>query len=355
MRLDKLLPFLVARGSAEAIVVDGEIVDSVVSVPPADHERPRFYVTATTSPSRVREIVFQVAKYHRSLMLVPQRGDFENWLTVAVALAREQGKRIVLFAPSSMLVAGSYAVARSMLGYCGRVNFYITDDLYPEARTGLTVVEIMPRQNANLAFLYREFYIYPVLNAVRRLDGSPLLLRSPLTDKLDGMAVCSLGDVAEVRVAPRTSQLEELGAVRLGSGETPDGYVPVLSAGNIKRGKVEVQPTGWWLPEEKKEQWPPAWGTEHAVMTANVTAEGLRVAINSGPFPFYGEVFLIRLREFALFPISLKDLVQLLNHPLLTQYMRDRLSGLGHHMPIPLVLRIPVFPPDVLTSEQVKP
>lgn len=273
----------------------------------------------------------------------------------AVTLLKKGGQ-LLYVVPASFLVLQEYKRLRAFLAYSGRCEIvYVGNHVFkPYADVSVVILSLTKGVDAGKLTLFEWDGDKTVtVHLTADWKGEPVTFKTSLTELLDSCCERTLSDVFQIRISPRTPEVQRNPFV-VKSERCPNrGYLPILNGRNLNCGKIVYSlKSGYWIRRENIRSLRHFMGIPHLVVGLGFRNNGrLAAAYDAKCYPWMGDVYhlLPRHNALATSPYPPSDfIVKFLTSPLMAQYVKDKFKSISYHLSIVQIGMLPLPSPKTL-------
>jgi adenine-specific DNA-methyltransferase len=193
---------------------------------------------------------------------------------------------------------------------------------------------------------YQENKIKPVkINPDWR--GEVVTFETDYTRFIESVCSYRLGDIYEIRISPRTSEVKNNPYI---IKEIPPGeneYLPLLNGRNLRCNHIIYKNfTGYWIKKTDVQKLRKYFNSPHIVVGLGFREDGkVGAAIDEKCYPWMGDVYHL-LRKDGLFSqkfdMSDRDVVEYLNSEYVKKYIKETYREITYHLSITQLKNLPL-------------
>jgi adenine-specific DNA-methyltransferase len=288
------------------------------------------------------------------------KSQYETWygkynvygafIEKSIKLLKPEGQ-LIFIVPATFMILDEFKKLRVFLSQNGGVTIiYLGPDVFkPEANISSVVLNFIKSDkfSRRLELLeYQENKIKPVkINPDWR--GEVVTFETDYTRFIESICSYRLGDIYEIRISPRTSEVKNNPYI---TKEIPPGeneYLPLLNGRNLRCNHIIYKNfTGYWIKKTDVQKLRKYFNSPHIVVGLGFREDGkVGAAIDEKCYPWMGDVYHL-LRKDGLFSqkfdMSDRDVVEYLNSEYVKKYIKETYREITYHLSITQLKNLPL-------------
>jgi len=265
------------------------------------------------------------------------------------------GGELIFIVPATFMILGDFIKLRKFLAQNGFLEiYYMGENIFkPHASVTAVVIKFVKGERGGVK-LYDFTGSQPVfMFHNRHWTGEIITFETEFSLMLENIALFRIGDIFDVKISPRTPEIKKASFVTRSDNSPGGEYVPILHSRNLKRGYIIYKPmSGYWVKETDKLRLRKFFDKPHIVVGLGFRGDrGMGAAYDERAYPWMGDVYHLINRQ-GMFASEIPDeswIVQYLNSPIVSQYVKDVYREIVYHFNIAQIVSIPI-----LTQDQVE-
>jgi len=262
----------------------------------------------------------------------------------------KDGGILCFIIPATWMILDEFKLLRAFLAENGRLRVYYLGKGVFKGVNVVTVILILEKGRRGL-----ELYDATDLSSIKLnfsqddYMGDLITFKTPLTDAVEKKAKVKLGELFEIKISPRSPEIKACEFLRKRGG---NGYLPLLTGKNLKRGKdggyidYETCYSGYYIrPEDIRRL--RSWFTRDRIVVGHTKGGRIVAALEDKHYAWTGDVYHLMPYPFTYFfmkEFSLQDVVKILNSRLMNQYVRDKYREISPHITKTQLKLLPLLP-----------
>jgi adenine-specific DNA-methyltransferase len=275
------------------------------------------------------------------------------FLEKSLCLLADKGV-LCFIVPATWMILDDFGPLRKLLAQTGRLEVYYLGKGVFQSLSVVTVILLLRKGGHGLELYDATRPRRIVLN--RHLEdytGAPITFRTRLTENLEASTQTRLGDLYDVRISPRSTEVKECGLL---TPHRAPGRLPLLAGRNLVYraggGQIEYDQcyTGLYIDRRDIGRLRP-WFLQDRVVVAHTRGGRLLAALDKRHYAWTGDIYHLAPKPgLNPAPYNPKALVELLNSPLMNRYVRDKYREITPHTTKTQLLDLPLPPPEELKA-----
>lgn len=302
---------------------------------------------------------------HYPIKVPPQvkekyKKEFQTWhgkynvygafIEKSIRLLKEGGQ-LIFIVPASFMVLDEFKKLRILMATQGKTQIiYMGTQIFkPEADICTVILNFIKTRNENSLLTlseYKNMKIY-LIKKLENWQGEIITFDTPYTRKMKEICEYNVGDIYEIRISPRTSEIKSNPLII--KCETPPShdFLPILNGRNLKQDRIIYKNlTGFWVRKKNVVKIKTFFTIPHIVVGLGFRGKGkVAAALEKKCYPWMGDVYhLIRKKTFFINRFSLTDeeVVKFLNSECVAKYIKEIYREIIYHLNITQIKSIPL-------------
>ncbi|MFN3393152.1 MAG: Eco57I restriction-modification methylase domain-containing protein [Candidatus Thermochlorobacter sp.] len=266
----------------------------------------------------------------------------------SIELLKEQGE-LIFITPASFLFLDEFKKLREFLARYGKTRIiYLGEKVFkPEADIATVILQFVKCKKHSGQLLLSEYTNQRIIPHRHETNwqGEVITFRSDFTDALKEHCNFLLGDLFDIRIAPRTPEIKKNLHVVRNEKKIDKNYLPILSSRNLQVGTIFYEPlASYWIHKSKVSTLRAYFNKPHIVVGLGFRgARQLAAAFDLRAYPWMGDVYHLIAKEcFTDIELSPQDIVQYLNSATVRRYIMDTFREVTYHLSITQLKQIPL-------------
>ncbi len=248
------------------------------------------------------------------------------------------GGRLVFIVPTTWLVLDDFILLRRFLALRGELEVFYVGRVFPKVNVSCVILRFTSGRSGLWLYDWAGCRDKPRLVVHKpHYEGELIRFETPEWLEFEQSGV-PIGDLFHIHFAARSPEFRKCGLV---ISEPREGYVPVLTGRNLKRGFIDYETcySGWWMRREDAVQLRAFYGAPHLVVGHTKGAQ-LVGAIDWRCFPWREEYHLIPR---AGVQVDLCAAERYLNSERVQAYLQSLYRDLTPHLTKTMLAKVPLL------------
>ncbi|MEO0289976.1 MAG: TaqI-like C-terminal specificity domain-containing protein [candidate division WOR-3 bacterium] len=268
----------------------------------------------------------------------------------SIKLLKPKGQ-LIFIVPATFMILDEFKKLRAFLSQNGGTAIiYLGQNVFkPEAGVSVVVLNFLKSTFVNRLELFE--YKTNKINVVKinsKWQGEIITFETEYTKTLDSICSLKLGDIYEIRISPRTSEIKnKFNIITKNKISSNEEYLPILNGKNLKCNKIIYDNlTGYWIKKSEIKKLREYFGLPHIVVGLGFRENGrVAAAYDKKCYPWMGDVYHL-LRKNNLFSVDFdmkeQDVVEYLNSEYVRRYIKNVYREITYHLSITQLKNLPL-------------
>ncbi|MCM8829409.1 MAG: N-6 DNA methylase [Candidatus Omnitrophica bacterium] len=261
------------------------------------------------------------------------------------------GGQLIFIIPATFMILDEFKKLRKFLSQNGGTAIiYMGPDVFkPEADVSSVVINFLKSAKFAKRLELLEYANGKVKTVKIATDwqGEVVKFETKYTKNIEDMCSYSLGEIYEIRISPRTSEIKNNPCVLVNISVNGKEYLPILNGRNLASNMIIYEPlTGYWIKKTEINKLRNFFSIPHIVVGLGFRKNGnVAAAKEEKCYPWMGDVYHL-LRRNNLFGFSFdmsdSDVVEYLNSDYVKKYVKDMYREITYHLSITQLKNLPL-------------
>lgn len=268
----------------------------------------------------------------------------------SIKLLKPEGQ-LIFIVPPTFMILDEFKKLRAFLSQNGGTAIiYLGPDVFkPEADVSSVVLNFFKSKKcaSRLELLeYRDNKI-GTIKVNSHWQGEVVKFETDYTLTLESICSYRLGDIYEIRISPRTSEIKHSPYIAKERPLREGSYLPLLNGRNLKCNKIIYNNlTGYWVKKSEVKRLRGYFGVPHIVVGLGFRENGkVGAAIDEKCYPWMGDVYhLLKKNDLfnAKFNMMDSQIIEYLNSDYVKKYVKDVYREITYHLSITQLKNLPL-------------
>jgi len=278
----------------------------------------------------------------------------------SIKLLKPEGQ-LIFIVPATFMILDEFKKLRSFLSQNGKTKIiYLGSEVFkPEADVSVVVLNFI-KSSSLINMMELSEYKGDKIKTIKvrsNWKGEIVTFETNFSKALESNSSYKLGDIYDIRISPRTSEIKNNPYIVKDKVPNSDQYLPLLNGKNLKCKKIVYDNlTGYWIKKSEIKKLRKYFGSPHIVVGLGFRENGrIAAAYDEKCYPWMGDVYHL-LRKSSLlnlnFNMTEKEVVEYLNSNCVKRYIKDTYREITYHLSITQLKNLPL--PQKREWERIK-
>jgi len=267
----------------------------------------------------------------------------------SIKLLKENGQLIFII-PGTFLFLDEFKKLRQFLSQNGETNIiYIGSEVFkPLANTSSVILKFIKSSINKNKIILSEFFTDNKIKIIKEIDtwyGEVITFETDFTKKIEYTSLCTLGDIYDIRISPRTPEIKNSKYVIKGNISN-NNYLPILNGRNLQCNKIIYEPiTNYYIKKENISTLRKFFNKPHIVISLGFRKGGyIAAAYDEKCYPWMGDVYHLIKKDSSNINYNLSNemLIKYINSDIIKRYIKETYKDIIYHLNISILKRLPL-------------
>jgi len=268
----------------------------------------------------------------------------------SIRLLKDNGQ-LIFIVPATFMILDEFKKLRKFLSRKGNLDiiFMGSDVFKPDADVSSVILNFIKRKEDIGKYVLYE-YKKPA-NKIKKAEmnwkGEIIYFETDFTKKLNSLTSHKLGDIFNIKISPRTTEIKSNEYVLDISKEISDDYIQILNGKNLKCNEINYNlKSGYWIRRDKLNRFRGYFTKPHIVIGLGFRENGkIGASFDKRCSPWMGDVYHL-IKKYSMFnseyDLTEEDLIEYLNSDYVRKYIKDMFKDITYHLSITQLKAIPI-------------
>lgn len=268
----------------------------------------------------------------------------------SIKLLRDGGQ-LIFIVPATFMILDDFKKLRTFLSRNGETTIiYLGPNVFkPEANVSSVVLNFV-KSDKFVSRLELLEYMDNKIGTIKvdtRWQGEVVKFETDYTHILESICSYRLGDIYEIRISPRTSEIKHSPFIVKEKSLREDDYLPLLNGRNLKCNKIIYNNlAGYLIKKQDINKFGEYFGNPHIVVGLGFRENGKVVAaLDEKCYLWMGDVYHL-LRKSSIFNLEFdldtEEVIEYLNSDYVRKYIKNAYREITYHLNITQIKNLPL-------------